>query len=85
MQNAVKFQSPRSGKFESNAIIKKSSQPAQERGFNPLDRGNLNQIDNGIVYPKDGVECFNPLDRGNLNQMPREFYKYSRRTEVSIP
>ena len=39
------FQSPRSGKFESNVILNRKDlnmQPLQR--FNPLDRGNLNQM-----------------------------------------
>ena len=39
------FQSPRSGKFESNLVLTTSQQSAGMRPcFNPLDRGNLNQI-----------------------------------------
>ena len=41
-----------------------------EECFNPLDRGNLNQIRCAkmvsLLRPK---LSFNPLDRGNLNQM----------------
>ena len=37
------FQSPRSGKFESNGMEFNTPYRADE-GFNPLDRGNLNQI-----------------------------------------
>jgi hypothetical protein len=36
-------QSPRSGKFESNGI-QIGNWPNWKWGFNPLDRGNLNQI-----------------------------------------
>ena len=36
--------------------------------FNPLDRGNSNQILQQVQLPR--VEfCFNPLDRGNSNQI----------------
>ena len=38
-----RFQSPRSGKFESNAMVAKQNAEF-EASFNPLDRGNLNQI-----------------------------------------
>ena len=36
--------------------------------FNPLDRGNLNQIGDNLSDPVR-CDCFNPLDRGNLNQI----------------
>ena len=41
-------------------------------GFNPLDRGNLNQIKSPTYVwkaPFDMAISFNPLDRGNLNQI----------------
>ena len=38
------FQSPRSGKFESNQQGNGDSVRAMCKSFNPLDRGNLNQI-----------------------------------------
>ena len=43
LEIGIKFQSPRSGKFESNIEmdIRKLLIPG---GFNPLDRGNLNQM-----------------------------------------
>ena len=38
--------------------------------FNPLDRGNLNQMGGRRMnYALLIAACFNPLDRGNLNQM----------------
>ena len=37
--------------------------------FNPLDRGNLNQINTQLGVMTTGSGGFNPLDRGNLNQM----------------
>ena len=41
-----------------------------QKRFNPLDRGNLNQIE-FKYYVVDRYNGFNPLDRGNLNQMTR--------------
>ena len=38
------FQSPRTGKFESNGCGWEEEFTAEEAGFNPLERGNLNQI-----------------------------------------
>ena len=38
------FQSPRSGKFESNAGVVIREEYKFDPSFNPLDRGNLNQI-----------------------------------------
>ena len=38
------FQSPRSGKFESNDRVKVNELVKKYKGFNPLDRGNLNQM-----------------------------------------
>ena len=43
-----------------------------DESFNPLDRGNLNQINlQGECYAIKvyNVQSFNPLDRGNLNQI----------------
>ena len=38
--------------------------------FNPLDRGNLNQMNRDALENYTQRErCFNPLDRGNLNQI----------------
>ena len=37
--------------------------------FNPLDRGNLNQILTTLRTQVESLFGFNPLDRGNLNQM----------------
>ena len=38
--------------------------------FNPLDRGNSNQmISNRTVAYLNNKICFNPLDRGNSNQI----------------
>ena len=42
------FQSPRSGKFESNLAAVALYAKEQKFSFNPLDRGNLNQILNGV-------------------------------------
>ena len=39
-----RFQSPRSGKFESNADFDIKKEMEEFKGFNPLDRGNLNQM-----------------------------------------
>ena len=38
------FQSPRSGKFESNNELRSPYSSIRAACFNPLDRGNLNQI-----------------------------------------
>ncbi len=38
------FQSPRSGKFESNNMARGMRDEFGKASFNPLDRGNLNQI-----------------------------------------
>ena len=37
--------------------------------FNPLDRGNLNQITRERSIGTYFGASFNPLDRGNLNQI----------------
>ena len=48
MWNKIKenkvFQSPKSGNFESNYYPTKSKEFTMDSGFNPLNRGNLNQI-----------------------------------------
>ena len=43
-QSEIMFQSPRSGKFESNELTTRKAREVKHAGFNPLDRGNLNQI-----------------------------------------
>ena len=66
---SFRFQSPKSGKFESNPIRGNVSSSVLSC-FNPLNRGNLNQI---MTYPTNPgsvmTSGFNPLNRGNLNQM----------------
>ena len=65
-----KFQSPKSGKFESNQKVIQSDLNMKSNRFNPLNRGNLNQIlDEEINEKGDADYGFNPLNRGNLNQM----------------
>ena len=66
----IQFQSPRSGKFESNARVSRARHRYPRR-FNPLDRGNLNQIQTQIEQWETliWIVSFNPLDRGNLNQI----------------
>ena len=43
-QRGRRFQSPKSGKFESNALLVDMMEGRRKQGFNPLNRGNLNQI-----------------------------------------
>ena len=65
------FQSPKSGKFESNEELNATGPDySVVKRFNPLNRGNLNQIHVASVgrLNKDG-QGFNPLNRGNLNQI----------------
>ena len=52
------FQSPRSGKFESNFIISCRLRNGDGLGFNPLDRGNLNQISSGSFSDVVDVAMF---------------------------
>ena len=41
-----------------------------KKRFNPLDRGNLNQMKTiSRIVPYRALASFNPLDRGNLNQI----------------
>ena len=52
-RRAVGFQSPRPGKFESNTAVDiKKVVSTIETGFNPLDRGNLNQIGDYKTYQR---------------------------------
>ena len=44
LNGVISFQSPRSGKFESNRLIATMWDKLDNNRFNPLDRGNLNQI-----------------------------------------
>ena len=54
--------------------------------FNPLDRGNLNQMHNPETYNYESdYQCFNPLDRGNLNQIPVQLGFTKQEVIVSIP
>ena len=55
-------------------------------GFNPLDRGNLNQIQSSEHAAKVGeYVSFNPLDRGNLNQIAVQLGFTKQEVIVSIP
>ena len=60
------FQSHRSGKFVSNVKNANRTTKHTRKRFNPLDRGNLYQIDSYFSRPGFCCFCFNPLDRGNL-------------------
>ena len=62
------FQSPKSGKFESNIEQSKLLKEDCIASFNPLNRGNLNQIISQKEIKFD-PNSFNPLNRGNLNQI----------------
>ena len=53
--------------------------------FNPLDRGNSNQIEASLIAYSKGLDCFNPLDRGNSNQMAKEVDNAKLVQQVSIP
>ncbi len=84
MQKA--FQSPRSGKFESNKEIIVDSAYSTLLCFNPLDRGNLNQMKAGTWIVETLLfKGFNPLDRGNLNQIFAVSRRADRAAFVSIP
>ena len=66
------FQSPKSGKFESNTGNNLQDEYASlVESFNPLNRGNLNQIKlrGKFKLIEAGNYRFNPLNRGNLNQI----------------
>ena len=52
-QKDTKFQSPRSGKFESNAKAGSELSCFDIERFNPLDRGNLNQI----LSEEEAIKC----------------------------
>ena len=54
--------------------------------FNPLDRGNYNQMNFKVLLKKSQVKGFNPLDRGNYNQI-HNFHTDEETGEkhVSIP
>ena len=55
-------------------------------GFNPLDRGNSNQIIYETVCCPIKLDSFNPLDRGNSNQMESKSKELQRKLNVvSIP
>ena len=68
----VWFQSPRTGKFESNHAESGTVCCDNIESFNPLERGNSNQI-RRTCWPKrrPAFKSFNPLERGNSNQMRR--------------
>ena len=80
------FQSPRSGKFVSDDMLQMETLLATVLCFNPLDRGNLYQIDDDTqVHAKGESKGFNPLDRGNLYQISANFDGKRYRYNVSIP
>ena len=75
------FQSPRSGKFVSNTMMATVAKSGKDGCFNPLDRGNLYQMNHlasaearGLNLELIGRFCFNPLDRGNLYQIKPKFH-----------
>ena len=64
------FQSPRSGKFVSDASFLEARGAYDAGCFNPLDRGNLYQMIHSRPIKEKSYQGFNPLDRGNLYQIP---------------
>ena len=84
-QSAAEFQSPKSGKFESNPVKDYNILRIGGR-FNPLNRGNLNQISETDTLLTEEERSFNPLNRGNLNQIGNVDRQLSTiRYNVSIP
>ena len=80
------FQSPRSGKFVSDFQKTAFLAVMFRVSFNPLDRGNLYQIDDeGAPIYYLIPEGFNPLDRGNLYQIILVERNFSLNFFVSIP
>ena len=80
------FQSPRTGKFESNTVFPVSVFKGGRVRFNPLEQGNSNQI----YFSIEGVllqdKRFNPLEQGNSNQIAGSCNSgYSFGCTVSIP
>ena len=69
------FQSPRSGKFESNWSSMLRTGPMRVSCFNPLDRGNLNQM-----YPYSGTSFYGKAKF----QSPRSG-KFESNVEVNPP
>ena len=61
------FQSPRTGKFESNVTVENMEMLGSR--FNPLEQGNSNQILINGKYWCNAWACFNPLEQGNSNQI----------------
>ena len=55
------------------------------RCFNPLNRGNLNQMALAKVAEIETALRFNPLNRGNLNQIEMKAENDARFEAVSIP
>ena len=71
------FQSPRSGKFESNKGKKGKKAEAEAETFQSPRSGKFESNSKGpeqlVDLKKD--RSFNPLDRGNLNQIVKNFSK----------
>ena len=68
--SAIMFQSPRSGKFESNLELWESGSYKAADMFQSPRSGKFesNRIFGGCLID-NGRYSFNPLDRGNLNQI----------------
>ena len=79
----MRFQSPRSGKFVSNAVTGVGMKMADLIMFQS-PRSEKFVSDEIMELFKGAFGCFNPLDRGNLYQIRRSFFYFSKE-EVSIP
>ena len=71
MLSNLKFQSPRSGKFESNLSIATYKDENKLVLFQSPRSGKFESNTAEIFFAEKKInESFNPLDRGNLNQIP---------------
>ena len=80
------FQSPRSGKFVSNASFKERKQQMISKLFQSPISGKF-VLDWLVLIALKMQPSFNPLDRGNLYQISKRNLKKKRKTcfTVSIP
>ena len=68
LQTVKEFQSPKSGKFESNG--KFYSIPEAALVFQSPKSGKFeSNLSNNVKTVAKASACFNPLNRGNLNQI----------------
>ena len=74
----VLFQSPRSGKFESNRASYSTPNLPSSFAFQSPRSGKFESNYIKLIHKTEIGESFNPLDRGNLNQMMNKLQRFQK-------